>query len=175
TPLFNEAMNKAIKDFQKINASVVGDKIVIKKDLNIGMATALPSGNLIVPVIKNADQYNLVGLTKRVNDLAFRARNNKLKPDDIEGGTFTISNVGTFGNLMGTPIISQPQVAVLATGAIKKKPVVIETSSGDSIAIRHMMFLSLSYDHRIVDGYLGGSFLRRIADYLEAFNPDREF
>ncbi len=175
TPLFIEAVNKAIKDFPKINASVVGDKIVIKKDLNIGMATALPSGNLIVPVIKNADQYNLVGLTKRVNDLAFRARNNKLKPDDIEGGTFTISNVGTFGNLMGTPIISQPQVAVLATGAIKKKPVVIETSSGDSIAIRHMMFLSLSYDHRIVDGYLGGSFLRRIADYLEAFNPDREF
>jgi 2-oxoglutarate dehydrogenase E2 component (dihydrolipoamide succinyltransferase) len=175
TPLFVEAVTKALKDFPKVNASVVGDKIIVKRDLNIGMATALPSGNLIVPVIKNADQYNLVGLTKRVNDLANRARNNKLKTEDIEGGTFTISNVGTFGNLMGTPIIPQPQVAILATGAIKKKAVVVETPAGDSIAIRHMMFLSLSYDHRIVDGALGGSFLRKIADYLEAFNPNRDF
>jgi 2-oxoglutarate dehydrogenase E2 component (dihydrolipoamide succinyltransferase) len=175
TPLFVEAVTKALKDFPKVNASVVGDKIIVKRDLNIGMATALPSGNLIVPVIKNADQYNLVGLTKRVNDLANRARNNKLKTEDIEAGTFTISNVGTFGNLMGTPIIPQPQVAILATGAIKKKAVVVETPAGDSIAIRHMMFLSLSYDHRIVDGALGGSFLRKIADYLEAFNPNRDF
>jgi len=175
TPLFIEAVLKALKDYPKVNASVSGDKLIIKKDLNIGMAAALPSGNLIVPVIKNADYYNLVGLTKKVNDLVARARNNKLKPEDIEGGTFTISNVGTFGNLMGTPIINQPQVAILATGAIKKKPVVIETAQGDTIAIRHMMFLSLSYDHRVVDGALGGSFLRKIADYMEAFNPNREF
>jgi 2-oxoglutarate dehydrogenase E2 component (dihydrolipoamide succinyltransferase) len=175
TPLFVEAVTKALKDFPKVNASVVGDKIIVKRDLNIGMATALPTGNLIVPVIKNADQYNLVGLTKRVNDLAVRARNNKLKTEDIEGGTFTISNVGTFGNLMGTPIIPQPQVAILATGIIKKKAVVVETPAGDSIAIRHMMFLSLSYDHRIVDGALGGSFLRKIADYMEAFDPNRTF
>ncbi len=175
TPLFVEAVTKALKDYPRVNASVIGDKIIVKKDLNVGMATALPSGNLIVPVIKNADQYNLVGLTKRVNDLANRARNNKLKTEDIEGGTFTISNVGTFGNLMGTPIIPQPQVAILATGAIKKKAVVVETPAGDSIAIRHMMFLSLSYDHRIVDGALGGSFLRKIADYLEAFDPNRTF
>ena len=175
TPLFVEAVTKALKDFPKVNASVVGDKIIVKRDLNIGMATALPTGNLIVPVIKNADQYNLVGLTKRVNDLALRARNNKLKTEDIEGGTFTISNVGTFGNLMGTPIIPQPQVAILATGIIKKKAVVVETPAGDSIAIRHMMFLSLSYDHRIVDGALGGSFLRKIADYMEAFDPNRTF
>jgi 2-oxoglutarate dehydrogenase E2 component (dihydrolipoamide succinyltransferase) len=175
TPLFVEAVTKALKDFPKVNASVIGDKIIVKRDLNIGMAAALPSGNLIVPVIKNADQYNLVGLTKRVNDLAVRARNNKLKTEDIEGGTFTISNVGTFGNLMGTPIIPQPQVAILATGIIKKKAVVVETPAGDSIAIRHMMFLSLSYDHRIVDGALGGSFLRKIADYMEAFDPNRTF
>ena len=175
TPLFVEAVTKALKDFPKVNASVVGDKIIVKRDLNIGMATALPTGNLIVPVIKNADQYNLVGLTKRVNDLALRARNNKLKTEDIEGGTFTISNVGTFGNLMGTPIIPQPQVAILATGIIKKKAVVVETPAGDSIAIRHMMFLSLSYDHRIVDGALGGSFLRKIADYMEAFDSNRTF
>ena len=175
TPLFVEAVTKALKDFPKVNASVVGDKIIVKRDLNIGMATALPTGNLIVPVIKNADQYNLVGLTKRVNDLALRARNNKLKTEDIEGGTFTISNVGTFGNLMGTPIIPQPQVAILATVIIKKKAVVVETPAGDSIAIRHMMFLSLSYDHRIVDGALGGSFLRKIADYMEAFDPNRTF
>jgi 2-oxoglutarate dehydrogenase E2 component (dihydrolipoamide succinyltransferase) len=175
TPLFVEAVTKALKDFPKVNASVVGDKIIVKRDLNVGIATALPTGNLIVPVIKNADQYNLVGLTKRVNDLAVRARNNKLKTEDIEGGTFTISNVGTFGNLMGTPIIPQPQVAILATGIIKKKAVVVETPAGDSIAIRHMMFLSLSYDHRIVDGALGGSFLRKIADYMEAFDPNRTF
>lgn len=173
TPIFVEAVCQALKEFPNVNASVVGSQIHVKKDLNIGMATALPSGNLIVPVIKNADQLNMTGLTKKVNDLANRARNNKLKPEEIQGGTFTISNVGTFGNLMGTPIISQPQVAVLATGAIKKKPVVIETDMGDTIAIRHMMFLSLSYDHRIVDGYLGGSFLRRIADILESFNSDR--
>jgi 2-oxoglutarate dehydrogenase E2 component (dihydrolipoamide succinyltransferase) len=175
TPLFIEAVTKALKDFPRVNVSLIDNKIILKRDLNIGMATALPSGNLIVPVIKNADQYNLVGLTKRVNDMAKRARENKLKPEDIEGGTFTISNVGTFGNVMGTPIISQPQVAILATGIIKKKPVVVETPAGDSIAIRHMMFLSLSYDHRIVDGALGGSFLRKIADYLEAFNPNRDF
>jgi 2-oxoglutarate dehydrogenase E2 component (dihydrolipoamide succinyltransferase) len=175
TPLFIDAVIKALKDFPRVNASVDGNKIIIRKDLNIGLATALQNGNLIVPVIKNADHYNLTGLTKRVNDLVNRARINKLKPDDIEGGTFTISNVGTFGNLMGTPIINQPQVAILATGAIKKKPVVLETSQGDTIAIRHMMFLSLSYDHRIVDGALGGSFLKKIADNLEAFNPNQEF
>jgi 2-oxoglutarate dehydrogenase E2 component (dihydrolipoamide succinyltransferase) len=174
TPLFIEALIKALKEFPRLNASVSGNKIIIKKDINIGMATALPNGNLIVPVIKNADYYNLVGLTKKVNDLASRARDNKLKPEDIEGGTFTISNVGTFGNLMGTPIINLPQVAILATGAIKKKPVVIETEQGDSIAIRHMMFLSLSYDHRIIDGALGGTFLRKVADYMEAFDPNRD-
>lgn len=173
TPIFIEAVCQALKEFPNINASVVGDQIHVKRDLNIGMATALPSGNLIVPVIKNADQLNMTGLTKKVNDLAKRARENQLKPDEIQGGTFTISNVGTFGNLMGTPIILQPQVSVLAVGAIKKKPVVIETEMGDTIAIRHMMFLSLSYDHRIVDGYLGGSFLRKIADILEAFDPKR--
>jgi 2-oxoglutarate dehydrogenase E2 component (dihydrolipoamide succinyltransferase) len=173
TPIFIEAVVRAIKDFPLINSSLDGDRILMKKDLNIGMATALPSGNLIVPVIKNADQFNLIGLTKQVNDLANRARNNKLKPDDTQGGTFTISNVGTFGNVMGTPIINQPQVAILALGVIKKKPVVIETPTGDTIGIRHMMFLSLSYDHRIVDGALGGSFLRRIADYLEQFDSGR--
>lgn len=170
TPLFIEAVVKAIKDFPLVNCSLDGKKIVLKKDINIGMAAALPSGNLIVPVIKNADQKNLLGITKEVNDLANRARSNKLKPSEIEGGTFTLTNVGTFGNLMGTPIINQPQVAILATGIIKKKPVVVESPMGDSIAIRHMMFLSLSYDHRIVDGALGGSFLRRIADYLEGFD-----
>lgn len=175
TPLFIEAVTKALKDFPRVNVSLIDNKIILKRDLNIGMATALPSGNLIVPVIKNADQYNLVGLAKRVNDLAKRARENKLKPEDIEGGTFTISNVGTFGNVMGTPIINQPQVAILALGVIKKKPVVVETPAGDSIAIRHMMFLSLSYDHRVVDGALGGSFLRKIADYLEAFSANRDF
>lgn len=174
TPIFVEAICQALKEFPNINASVVGEEIHVKKDLNIGMATALPNGNLIVPVIPNAEQLNLTGLTKKVNDLANRARNNKLKPEEIQGGTFTISNVGTFGNLMGTPIIMQPQVAILAIGSIKKKPVVVETELGDTIAIRHMMFLSLSYDHRIVDGYLGGSFLKRIADILEAFDSNRD-
>ncbi|MEO5675579.1 MAG: dihydrolipoamide acetyltransferase family protein [Chitinophagales bacterium] len=175
TPLFIEAVVKAIKDFPLVNASVEGTKIIRKKDINIGMAAVLPSGNLIVPVIRNADTKNLVGLTKEVNDLARRARSNQLKPNEIEGGTFTITNVGTFGNVMGTPIINQPQVAILATGSIKKKPAVLETSEGDVIAIRHMMFLSLSYDHRVVDGALGGSFLRKIADYLEGFDGKREF
>ncbi len=174
TPLFMEAVVKALKDFPMVNASVDGDRIIIKKDINIGMAVALPSGNLIVPVIKRADQLNLVGLTKQVNDLAERARLNKLGPDDLTDGTYTISNVGSFGNLMGTPIILQPQVAILATGAIKKKPAVIETEQGDLIGIRHMMFLSHSYDHRIIDGALGGMFVRRVADYLEGFDVDRK-
>jgi 2-oxoglutarate dehydrogenase E2 component (dihydrolipoamide succinyltransferase) len=152
---------------------VDGNKIIVRKDVNIGMAAALPSGNLIVPVIKGADQLNLAGLTRQVNDFAVRARANQLKPDEIQGGTFTLTNVGTFGNVMGTPIINQPQVAIMATGAIKKKPAVIETEYGDVIAIRQMMFLSLSYDHRVVDGSLGGSFLRRVADYLEQFDPNR--
>jgi 2-oxoglutarate dehydrogenase E2 component (dihydrolipoamide succinyltransferase) len=164
---------RAIRDFPMINISVDGSKIIKRKNINIGMATALPSGNLIVPVIKNADAMNLVGLTKAVNDLAKRARNNKLSPDDISGGTFTVTNVGSFGNVMGTPIINQPQVAILAVGVIKKKPAVLETPQGDVIAIRHMMFCSLSYDHRVVDGSLGGSFLRRVADYLEKFDPNR--
>jgi len=173
TPIFMEAVAKAINDFPGVNVSVDGSNIIMKKDINVGMAAALPSGNLIVPVIKNADQLNLVGLTKQVNDLALRARANKLKPDDIQGGTFTLTNVGTFGNVMGTPIINQPQVAIMAVGAIKKKPAVLETEHGDVIAIRHMMFLSLSYDHRVVDGFLGGSFLRRVADYLESFDTSR--
>ena len=155
-----------------INVSVDGTNIVIHKDINIGMAAALPSGNLIVPVVKGADQMNLMGITKTVNDLANRARNNQLKPDEIQGGTFTLTNVGSFGNVMGTPIINQPQVAIMAVGAIKKKPAVIETPHGDLIGIRHMMFLSLSYDHRVVDGALGGSFLRRVADYLEQFDDN---
>ena len=157
-----------------INVSVNGTQIIKKRDINIGMAAALPSGNLIVPVIKNADQLNLVGLTKAVNDLATRARNSKLKPDETQNGTFTLTNVGSFGNVMGTPIINQPQVAILAVGAIKKKPAVLETEHGDVIAIRHMMFLSLSYDHRVVDGSLGGSFVRRVADYLENWDINRE-
>jgi len=173
TPIFIEAIVKAIKDFPMINIQVDGDRIIKKKDINIGMAVALPSGNLIVPVVKNADQYSLTGLTKAVNDLARRARENKLKPDDLSGGTFTITNVGTFGNVMGTPIIMQPQVAIMATGAIQKKPAVLETPQGDVIAIRHKMFLSHSYDHRIVDGALGGSFVRRVADYLEKFDVNR--
>jgi 2-oxoglutarate dehydrogenase E2 component (dihydrolipoamide succinyltransferase) len=173
TPIFIEAVVKAIKDFPMINVSVDGTKILVKKEVNIGMATALPSGNLIVPVVKNADWLNLAGITRQVNDLAARARQNKLKPDEIQNGTFTLTNVGTFGNVMGTPIINQPQVAILATGAIKKKPAVLETEFGDVIAIRRMMFLSLSYDHRVVDGVLGGSFLRRVADYLEQFDGKR--
>ena len=174
TPIFMEAVIKALRDFPMVNVSVQDDNmIVVKKDLNIGMATALPSGNLIVPVIKNADHLNLMGLTKSVNDLARRARENKLKPEEIQGGTFTLTNVGTFGNVMGTPIINQPQVAILAVGAIRKKPAVMETAYGDVIAVRHLMFLSLSYDHRVVDGFLGGSFLRKIGDYLEAFDKTR--
>jgi 2-oxoglutarate dehydrogenase E2 component (dihydrolipoamide succinyltransferase) len=157
-----------------INISVDGDHIIVKKDINIGMAVALPSGNLIVPVIKQADTLNLVGLSKKVNDLANRARLNKLTPDDLSDGTFTISNVGSFGNVMGTPIIVQPQVGIIATGSINKKPAVLETPTGDVIAIRHMMFLSHSYDHRVVDGALGGSFVRRVADYLEQFDLKTE-
>ena len=174
TPIFIEAVSRAIKDFPMINVTVNGTQIIKKRDINIGMAAALPSGNLIVPVIKNADQLNLVGLTKAVNDLASRARNSKLKPDETQNGTFTLTNVGSFGNVMGTPIINQPQVAILAVGAIKKKPAVLETEFGDVIAIRHMMFLSLSYDHRVVDGALGGSFVRRVADYLENWDINRE-
>jgi 2-oxoglutarate dehydrogenase E2 component (dihydrolipoamide succinyltransferase) len=175
TPLFIEAVIKCIKKFPLINSSVDGDRIVVKKDINIGMATALPSGSLIVPVIKGADQLNLVGLTKQVNTLADNARNNKLRPEDTQSGTFTLTNVGTFGSLMGTPIINQPQVAILAVGAIKKRPVVIETPHGDSIAIRHMMYLSLSYDHRIIDGSLGATFLTAVANELQNFNADRDY
>jgi 2-oxoglutarate dehydrogenase E2 component (dihydrolipoamide succinyltransferase) len=173
TPIFIEAVARAIRDYPMINISVDGTNIIVRKDVNIGMAAALPSGNLIVPVIKGADQLNLAGLTKTVNDLATRARANQLKPEDIQGGTFTITNVGTFGNVMGTPIINQPQAAIMAVGAIRKKPAVLETEYGDIIAIRHMMFLSMSYDHRVVDGFLGGSFLRKVADYLEGFDGDR--
>ena len=175
TPLFIEAIIKCIKKYPLINSSVDGDRIIIKKDINIGMATAMPSGNLIVPVIKNADQLNLTGLTKQVNNLANAARNNKLNPDDTANGTFTITNVGTFGSIMGTPIINQPQVAILAVGAIKKRPVVIETEQGDSIAIRHMMYLSMSYDHRIIDGALGSTFLNAVAKELENFDGKRGF
>ena len=174
TPIFIEAVVNAIRDMPMINVSVNGTQIIKKKDINISMATALPSGNLIVPVIKKADELNLIGLTKAVNDLASRARAGKLQPDDVQGGTFTITNVGSFGNVMGTPIINQPQVAILAVGAIKKKPAVIETKFGDMIGIRHMMFLSLSYDHRVVDGALGGSFVRKVADYLENWDVNRE-
>ncbi|NJL75330.1 MAG: 2-oxo acid dehydrogenase subunit E2 [Saprospiraceae bacterium] len=173
TPIFIEAVAKAILDFPMVNVAVEGSTILKKKYINIGMATALPSGNLIVPVIKNADRLNLLGLTKEVNDLANKARNNKLKPEEIQDGTFTLTNVGTFGNVMGTPIINQPQVAILAVGAIRKKPAVVETAYGDMIAIRQLMFMSLSYDHRVVDGFLGGSFLRRIGDYLEQFDINR--
>lgn len=173
TPIFVEAAVLAIKDFPMINIQVDGEMIIKKKEINIGIAVALPTGNLIVPVIRNADQYNLTGLAKAVNDLARRARENKLKPDELAGGTFTISNVGSFGNVMGTPIIMQPQVAIMAVGAIQKKPAVVETPYGDAIAIRHKMFLSHSYDHRVVDGALGGSFVRRVADYLEKFDINR--
>lgn len=173
TPIFIEAIANCIKRFPMINASVDGDRIIIKKDINIGMATALPTGNLIVPVIKNTETKNLLGITKDVNGLANAARNNKLKPDDTQGGTFTLTNVGTFGSLMGTPIINQPQVAILAVGSIKKRPMVLETPDGDVIAIRHMMYLSLSYDHRIVDGSLGAGFLTAVANELEAFDVNR--
>ncbi len=172
TPIFIQAVARAIQDFPLINVSIDGDYIIKKRDINIGVAVALPSGNLIVPVIHNADQLNLNGLTKKVNDLAARARINKLTPADLEGGTYTLSNVGSFGNVMGTPIIMQPQVAIMAVGAIKKKPAVIETPQGDLIGIRHFMFLSHSYDHRVVDGSLGGMFVRRVADYLEQFDPN---
>ncbi|MFM9004435.1 MAG: dihydrolipoamide acetyltransferase family protein, partial [Flavobacteriales bacterium] len=174
TPIFIEALVRAIKDFPMINVSVDGDKIIKRGEINMGMAAALPSGNLIVPVIRNADTLNLAGLARKVNDLADRARNNKLSPDEISGGTYTITNVGTFGNVMGTPIINQPQVAIMAVGAIRKKPAVIETPTGDVIAIRHIMFMSHSYDHRVVDGALGGQFVRRAADYLEAWDINRE-
>ncbi|MEM9338664.1 MAG: dihydrolipoamide acetyltransferase family protein [Bacteroidota bacterium] len=174
TPILIEAIVKTIKDFPFINVQVDGDRIVKKRDIHIGMATALPSGNLIVPVIHHADQLNLVGLTKKVNDLAARARENKLKPDELQGGTYTVSNVGSFGNVMGTPIIMQPQVAIMALGAIQKKPSVIETPEGDLIGIRSKMFLSHSYDHRVVDGALGGMFVRKVADYLEAFDLNRD-
>lgn len=175
TPLFIEAIIRSIKKYPWLNSSVEGDKIIIKKDINIGMATAMPTGNLIVPVIKNADQLNLTGLAKRVNYLANAARNNKLKPDDTADGSFTLTNVGTFGSIMGTPIINQPQVAIMAAGAIKKRPVVIETAQGDSIAIRHMMYLSLSYDHRIIDGALGSTFLNAVAKELENFDINRSW
>lgn len=174
TPIFIEAVVKAIKDFPMINISLDGTNIIKRKNINIGMAAALPTGNLIVPVIKNADTKNLLGLVREVNDLAKRARENKLQPDDIQGGTYTLTNVGTFGNVMGTPIINQPQVAILAVGAIRKRPAVLETEHGDVIAIRHMMFLSHSYDHRVVDGALGGAFVRRVADYLEQWDVNRE-
>ena len=175
TPIFIEAVAKAIKDFPMINISVDGDKIIKRGNINIGMATALPSGNLIVPVIKNADQKNLLGLVKDVNGLAAKARNNKLSPDDITGGTYTISNVGNFGNITGTPIINQPQVAILAFGVISKVPAVVETPEGDVIAIRQKMILAHAYDHRVVDGALGGMFVKRVAEYLEAFDIEREF
>ncbi len=174
TPVFIEAVAKAIKDFPLINISVSGTQIIKKRAINIGMAAALPNGNLIVPVIKNADQLNLVGLTRKVNDLAGRARESRLKPEETQGGTFTLTNIGSFGNIMGMPIINQPQVAIMAVGTIKKKPAVIETEYGDVIAIRHMMYLSMSYDHRVVDGALGGMFIRRVADYLEAWDGERE-
>ncbi len=173
TPLFIEAIVKCIKRYPWLSSSVDGDRIIVKKDLNIGMATALPSGNLIVPVIKNADRLNLVGLTKQVNYLATAARTGKLKPDDTTGGTFTLTNVGTFGSIMGTPIINQPQVAIMAVGAIKKRPMVIETPQGDSIAIRHMMYISLSYDHRVIDGALGSTFLNAVSKELENFDGNR--
>ena len=173
TPIFIEAIAKALRDYPLVNSSIDGENIIIKSNINIGMATALPSGNLIVPVIKNADQLNLVGLAKTVNDLANRAKLSQLKPDEISGGTYTVTNVGTFGNVMGTPIINQPQSGILALGAIKKKPAVIESESGDLIGIRHMMFLSHSYDHRNIDGALGGQFVRKVADYLENFDINR--
>ncbi|MDX5585803.1 MAG: dihydrolipoamide acetyltransferase family protein [Aureibaculum sp.] len=175
TPIFMEAVAKALKDYPMVNISVDGDKIIKRKNINLGMAAALEDGNLIVPVIKNADQLNLVGMTKAVNDLANRARTNQLKPDDIQGGTYTVTNVGSFGSIMGTPIINQPQVAILALGAIRKVPAVIETSEGDFIGIRHRMFLSHSYDHRVVNGALGGLFIKRVAEYLEDFDTNREF
>ena len=175
TPIFIEAIAKALRDYPLVNSSIDGDNIIIKSNINIGMATALPSGNLIVPVIKNADQLNLVGLAKTVNDLANRAKLSQLKPDDISGGTYTVSNVGTFGNVMGTPIINQPQVAILALGAIRKVPAVIETVEGDFIGIRQKMFVSHSYDHRVVNGALGGMFIKTLKETLEAWDINQEF
>ncbi|HKL40765.1 MAG TPA: dihydrolipoamide acetyltransferase family protein [Cryomorphaceae bacterium] len=174
TPIFIEALAQAIKEMRGVNVSTDGENIIKRKHINIGMAAALPSGNLIVPVIHDADQLNLLGITKKVNDLAKRARENKLLPEEIQGGTYTLTNVGTFGNVMGTPIINQPQAAIMAVGAIRKKPAVIETAEGDFIGIRHMMFLSHAYDHRIIDGALGGSFVRKVADILESFDVNRE-
>lgn len=174
TPIFMEAVAKALRDFPMMNISLQGDTIIKKKHINLGMAAALPDGNLIVPVIKDADQLNLVGMTKKVNDLANRARENKLKPDDIQGGTYTVTNVGTFGSIMGTPIINQPQVGILALGAIRKVPAVVETPDGDFIGIRYRMFMSHSYDHRVVNGALGGQFVKAVKDYLEAWDPNRE-
>ena len=174
TPIFMEAVAKALRDFPMMNISLNGDTIIKKKHINLGMAAALPDGNLIVPVIKDADQLNLVGMTKKVNDLALRARGNKLKPDDIQGGTYTVTNVGTFGSIMGTPIINQPQVGILALGAIRKVPAVVETPDGDFIGIRYRMFLSHSYDHRVVNGALGGQFVKAVKDYLEAWDVNRE-
>ena len=175
TPIFIMAIVQAIKEMPMINVQVDGYTIIKKKDINIGMAAALPSGNLIVPVIKNADQLNLVGMAKKVNDLANRARLGKLLPDEVAGGTYTMTNVGTFGNVLGTPVINQPQVAIMATGAIRKKPAVIETPQGDVIGIRHQMFLSHSYDHRVVDGALGGRFVRRVADILEGWDMNAPY
>ncbi|MFK7783417.1 dihydrolipoamide acetyltransferase family protein [Psychroserpens sp.] len=174
TPIFMEAVAKALRDYPMMNISIQGDSIIKKKHINLGMAAALPDGNLIVPVIKDADQLNLVGMTKKVNDLAGRARNNALKPDDIQGGTYTVTNVGTFGSIMGTPIINQPQVGILALGAIRKVPAVVETAEGDFIGIRYRMFMSHSYDHRVVNGALGGQFVKAVKDYLEAWDSDRE-
>ena len=174
TPIFMEAVARALKDFPMMNISIDGDKIIKHRAINLGMAAALDDGNLIVPVIKNADQLNLVGMSKAVNDLAKRARANKLKPDEIAGGTYTVTNVGNFGSIMGTPIINQPQVGILALGAIRKMPAVIETSEGDFIGIRYKMYLSHSYDHRVVNGAFGGMFAKRVADYLEAWDPQRE-
>src|SRR5690606_19004926 len=174
TPIFMEAVARTLKDFPMMNISVDGDKIIKKKNINLGMAAALPDGNLIVPVIKNADQLNLVGMSKAVNDLAHRARNGKLKPDETHGGTYTVTNVGTFGSVFGTPLINQPQVGILALGAIRKVPAVVETPEGDFIGIRHKMFLSHSYDHRVVNGALGGQFVQRVAQYLEGFDVNRQ-
>lgn len=174
TPLIIEAISKALRDFPMINVSVDGNRIIKRKNINIGMAAALPTGNLIVPVIKNADQLSLVGISKAVNDLAVRARGNKLKPDDTQGGTFTFTNIGAFGNILGMPIINQPQAAILAVGTIKKKPAVIETPQGDLIGIRHFMYITMSYDHRVIDGALGGTFIKRVSDYLENWDVDRE-
>jgi 2-oxoglutarate dehydrogenase E2 component (dihydrolipoamide succinyltransferase) len=174
TPIFIEAISKALRDFPMVNISIDGDKIIKKKNINIGVAVALPTGNLIVPVIKNADQLNLIGLSNQLNKLSNKARKNKLSQEDVTGGTFTLTNAGTFGNIMGTPIINQPEVAILAVGVIQKKPAVIETPDGDVIAIRHKMFMSMSYDHRVVDGMLGGSFLKKVSDYLEAFDVNRD-